>query len=278
VAAGEAIDAARTGAIVQEPDETSTAPAYNQHIDTTPPLLFIVIMMTYDRPQGHNLTQFGLSIDSILRQSNPHWELHITGDDYPADKVPSLYPVLSRVPPAKLHWANLNAPGERGRWPGMTDVWRCAGAAAGNAGLERVEMAYNPTRANMAPVIITHLDDDDSWAPNHLDVLARTYAAFPEAVFVYTQSLFRKAPFPAYAGPVSYNNYPPRESHLIHNSASWRLADFFGWRYRTCNTTKMPVDADMWNRMARHMETRALKSVLNPQVTTYHLTERGVEQ
>ena len=234
-------------------------------------------MMTYDRPAGHNLTQFALSIDSILRQTNPDWDLYITGDAYPGGKVAALHPALSRVSRSKLHWANLNTPGEQGRWPGVTDVWRCAGAAAANAGLERAEMAFNPTRANLGPIIIAHLDDDDAWAPDHLEVLARAYADFPEAAFVYTQSIFTKAPFPAYDGPAAYNNFPPRPNNLVHNSASWRLADFYGWRYRTCDTTSAPVDADMWDRMARHMDARGLKSVLVPQVTTFHLTERGRE-
>ena len=244
--------------------------------DTISPL-FIIVMMTYDRPSGHNLAVFNRSIASILQQTIPDWQLYITGDDYPPAKVATLHPILSQVPATKLHWANLNTPGERGRWPGVTDVWRCAGAAAGNYGLERVEMGYNPVRGNMVspPVIMTHLDDDDSWAPDHLEVLAQTYERFPDASFVYTQSIFHTAPFPAYSGPLAYNNYPPRPNNLIHNSASWRLADFYGWRYRTCNTTGTAVDADLWDRMAKHMSDNGMKSVFNPRVTTYHLTERG---
>ena len=234
-------------------------------------------MMTYDRPQGHNLEVFNQSIASILQQTNRNWQLYIAADDYPPSKVAALHPILSQVPATQLHWANLNSPGERGRWPGVTDVWRCAGAAAANYGLERVEMSYNPVRGNLAapPVIMTHLDDDDSWAPDHLDVLAQTYAQFPNASFVYTQSIFHNAPFPVYSGPVAYTNTPPRPNKVIHNSASWRLADFYGWRYRTCNTTTTAVDADMWDRMAKQMARNGMKSVFIPRVTTYHLTERG---
>jgi len=253
------------------------APSLSDSTPRTTSPLFIIVMMTYDRPQGHDLAVFNRSIASILQQTNPDWQLYITGDDYPPAKVATLHPILSQVPATKLHWANLNTPGERGRWPGGTNVWSCAGAAAANYGLERVEMGHNPVRGNMVapPVVMTHLDDDDSWAPDHLDVLAQTYDQFPNSSFVYTRSIFHIAPFPAYSGHVAYNNYPPRAGNLIHNSASWRLADFYGWRYRTCNTTAEPVDADMWDRMAKYMSDNGMKSVFNPRVTTYHLTERG---
>lgn len=237
--------------------------------------LFIVVMLTYERPSGHDLAVFNQSITSVLAQTNKNWRLYITGDAYPPTKVAALHPILGQVPASKLHWSNLNTPGERGRWPHIKDLWRCAGAAAVNAGLERVEMRYNPLRGNMnaPPIIMAHLDDDDTWAPDHLEVLAQTYAQFPEASFVYTRSIYRTAPFPAYSGPIAYNNYPPGAEKLIHNSASWRLADFFGWRYRTCDTTEAPVDADMWDRMAKHMVEKDMKSVFNPRVTTYHVTE-----
>lgn len=241
-----------------------------------PDLVFMINMATHDRPEGRTLSLLNHSVSSILNQTNPNWVLYLTGDAFDPSQVATLHPVLSRVPPKKLMWANLNVPGERERWPEMDSVWRCAGAEALNHGLERVEMSYNAARGNMQGVILTHLDDDDAWTPEHLAVLAQTYARFSLASFVYTKSMFRTHEFPAFEGPLAYDNYPPVGRRLVHNSASWRLADFYGWRYRSCDTTDTYVDADMWNRMAAYMANHGLKSVFNPRMTSYHLTEAGV--
>ena len=112
--------------------------------------------------------------------------------------------------------------------------------AAANYGLERVEMGYNPARGNMVapPLIMTHLDDDDFWAFDHLDGRADVdIRPIPRCFFCGHAINFHTAPFPVYCWPVADNNNPPRAGNLIHNSATWRLADFYGWRYRTCNTT-----------------------------------------
>jgi len=234
-------------------------------------LLFVVVEATYERLEGRTLTSLNRSLSSVLEQTNPNWVIYLSADNYSPANVSSLFPVLSRIPPDRLSWGNLNTPGERGRLP--DPVWRCAGAEALNYGLERVETRYNAVRGNSKNVIMTHLDDDDIWAPDHLAVLADTYKQFPLASFVYTRSIYQTEAFPRYDGAMAYNNYPPRPNNVIHNSVSWRLDDFFGWRYLSCNTTEWAVDADMWGRMAAFMDEQGLKSVFNPKVTTYHLTE-----
>lgn len=116
--------------------------------------LISVIIPTYNRVD----TLLERTIPSVLEQSYPHWELIIVGDQMREEDYARLARACEADSRIRLH--NLKF---RGRYPAQAGPrWYVAGTKPVNFGLRVARGRW-----------ISHLDDDDTFLPDHLETLLR---------------------------------------------------------------------------------------------------------
>ncbi|HEY9722351.1 MAG TPA: glycosyltransferase family 2 protein [Oscillatoriaceae cyanobacterium] len=112
--------------------------------------LVSVRICTYQRP--NELVE--RAIASVLRQTYQNFEIVVVGDH----AVPETAEALAQIDDPRIRYLNLP---ERPIYPrGMRHFWFVAGVAAALKALELVRGDW-----------ITHLDDDDEFPPDHIEVL-----------------------------------------------------------------------------------------------------------
>jgi len=239
---------------------------------------FAIIMATYHRKNGSTLNKIKKAFHSIQKQSYPHWTLILVGDKY--ENPEEFDEITKLIPEDKIIYQNLDQAYERelhqqGKIT-VRQLWNNAGASAMSAGLD---IAQNAGFTHVA-----HLDDDDTWEPNHLEELNKTYLEFPETIFAYTCGRFINNIIPRQIDDVKiqYDNLPPVGRNLLHSATSWRL-DFIDLRYPKINLENVdqaaqevlntPADALMWERVRKYMAQRQYSSMYIPQITVNHLEE-----
>jgi hypothetical protein len=243
---------------------------------------FIIIMATYQRNNSQSYFYVQRAVYSIMMQKYNNWELYATGDQY-LDKTEFEY-IFRHVPKSKLFLYNLEKPGERNNVPGSR-LWLCAGATALNNALDRAEKAYQNSKSlERNELIVAHLDDDDTWHPNHLSNLAEAYLRFPTVKFVWSKGYYCTSSegatvFPNTDIPDTINNMPPTFARTLHSTVSWKMKTFLSFRYRRDweynSEPPAAADADMWRRMSYFMHARNISFYHSLVPTVEHLEEGG---
>lgn len=233
---------------------------------------FGILMKTYKRKKEDNVALVKRSIGSILKQTYQNYKLFLVGDRYEDDKEFQYF--CSLLPKEKISYINLPIAMERddatlrGR-----ELWYSAGANATKTGVKMMK--------DEGFIYYARLDDDDYWYPNHLETLVEGYTNFPEAAFIYTNSLYKKGNslvrFPPDNVPLKYDNLPPRPRRLIQSTTSWRL-DKIDVPPRTVREQGrvFPGDADMWERVNAICKKNNYKTLYIPRTTAVHDDEGSI--
>ena len=165
---------------------------------------------------------------------------------------------------------NLPEPGERGKLEGR-ELWCNAGATAVNKGREAaVEDGYTWG---------AHLDDDDEWAPDHLQHLSAGIRTYPDAVLVHTlaQYLHVCNAFPVLSDYREISRgqracvKPSLSSNVMHSAVAIHLCKLRDMPYPTRG--ECPADARMWSAIEEKWGYHSVVHV--PAVTVWHLQEYG---
>lgn len=228
-------------------------------------MLFGITIATYRRRDNSTPAKLARCLQSINRQSYSNWRAFLIGDHYEPEAE---FIELSRqLPNEKCVAMNLPLAAEREtlKLTGPA-LWCCGGTNAMNQALELqrlAEIRYT-----------THLDDDDYWKPNHLEVLMKAYQENPELAFVYTQAFHLGKVMPSVAADFGRfpNNLPPRAGGLVHSSASWDI-NRIPLSYINCIAElkqNFPTDAYMWTKIAAHCAANGLPTMFIPVITMVH--------
>eukprot|EP01102_Stenamoeba_stenopodia_P014659 TRINITY_DN4893_c0_g1_i2.p1 TRINITY_DN4893_c0_g1~~TRINITY_DN4893_c0_g1_i2.p1 ORF type:complete len:494 (+),score=72.31 TRINITY_DN4893_c0_g1_i2:60-1541(+) len=248
-------------------------------------LRFAVVVATYRRSK--NGRAFSDYINNVIlnlkRQTYPHWKLFLIGDHYDVDEefhqLASLSPNNAEndqeedeEAKRKIRAVNLPWAAEREGTLVGAELWNSGGVHAVNIGLN---LAQEEGFTHVA-----HLDDDDSWHPEHLEELARAYMDFPDATMAYSKAFYSGiggAPFPPDVVKRSYNNLYITPAYAIHSSASWR-SELLPLRYQTTHEIGgiVAADANLWYRMTTDIVKNNASMVHSPRCTVAHLSEGGV--
>lgn len=231
---------------------------------------FGIVLCTYYRKNGSTLNKISRAIKSIKNQTYDDWKIFLIGDHYENEK--EFLEISSFVEKDKIFSINLEHAAEResGNFSGHS-LWCSAGANASNIGIEE--------SIKQGCKIHCHIDDDDEWLPNHLEVLNKAYEKYDESVFIYTNALYTDRngitiKFPIENVNLYYNNLPPRPEKLIHSSVSWKL-DKIPFKHR--NTIEQgrifPGDADMWERINNLCIKEKYKTLYIPITTVIKFDE-----
>ena len=176
-------------------------PSYNQ---SDWPRFLVLMCLAPIANDSHFEVALRTSIHGLQQQEYRHWVARIRGDSLsPAQEERALLMLNTSLPAGSFVWSN-------GR-PGVDDrehlavrrfvssltekdqkylnlgkrlqsmVWYTAGTNCGNENLRLARAA-----AFHGATHIAHLDDDDVWLPDHLQLLALAYMRVPGAGFAYS--------------------------------------------------------------------------------------------
>ena len=211
------------------------------------------------------------SLRSIVSQTFTNWTLYVAGDGLSPESVLSFHGALERagVPFGRVHFLNKRAHFREINYyrtynvsiAGDCSMWCFAGVNSHNTALELAETVPGSTH-------VAHIDDDDTWKPEHLSNLARVLTDV-EYGFAFCQAEGYSGPgFPEARNTAAdfFEERPPEPCGLIHSTTAWSL-NTAGWiRYRhpweqysskrfmpdCCGRNPcdgaLPADADMWER------------------------------
>jgi glycosyltransferase involved in cell wall biosynthesis len=185
--------------------------------------LISVIIPTYNRAKI--LTE--RTIPSVLRQTYPNFELIIVGD-HCTDNTEEL---VGKLHDKRVRFLNLE---KRGNYPKDPFFrWMVAGAVPVNKGLELASGRW-----------IAHLDDDDEFSEEHLELLLRHGMEHDyEMVYGVIQMEIQPGKW------TSVGSYPPecgkicRLSALYDSKLRFFKYDINAWKYLE------PADWNLWRRM-----------------------------
>ncbi len=199
---------------------------------TTPQeVRFAIVVATYCRSNGKTLPYLERCLNSVLSQTHTHWDLFLISDKYEPEEelLAFLKDVGKNMTKNGLFYLNNLVVERDVIKDDPNQLWCCAGANSMNIGLALARRKGYKYYA--------HLDDDDYWTPDHLEEIAKIYAAYPRCVFVCTKAAVDDAkktlPITVPDTPeVFENNILPTPCSMVHSAFSFRM-DVVPFYYRT---------------------------------------------
>jgi glycosyltransferase involved in cell wall biosynthesis len=210
------------------------------------------------------------AIQSVANQSYQNYKIFIVGDKYEdnsefEDVINGFVEIADKIVCENLHFAH-----ERDKYLGVnnTALWNCGGANALNHA-NNLAKAHGITK-------VCHLDHDDIWLPNHLQLIADAIVAKQNPAFIYTLSRYLHNPvFPQMIVDEQVVEHYPAYCSLVHSSIYMDL-DQVHLPYRDLWAEEgryFPSDGDMWERVTAKCRVENLKSYVIRQVTCVHENE-----
>jgi glycosyltransferase involved in cell wall biosynthesis len=211
------------------------------------PDLVSVVMPTYER----NDILFSRSLPSVLNQTHGFMEINIVADGMMGEALTELTRGLKALGDIRIKFWMVH----HQTYPQEpTEKWSVLGLNARNHGLDQARGKW-----------VTHLDDDDEWTPDHVEVLL-SHIKEKGVDFVYGVSEYHWPDgHPQRAGkePLGYGS-------LCDGAQLYRNG--MGYRYDPeCVKRGLPEDGDMWERMR---EGGVTWSFLPQVVHHYHVNPR----
>jgi len=229
-----------------------------------------VTIHTYQRADGQTPHLLMRAISSVANQSYQNFKIFIVGDKYEnnqefEDIINGFVEIAD-----KIIYENLPFAHERDKYLGVNNValWNSGGANALNH-------ANNLAKFN-GITKVCHLDHDDVWLPNHLELIANAIVKKNNPPFIHTLSQYVSNPvFPQMIVDGRVLEHYPSYCNLIHSSVYMDLEQIH-LPYRDMYEQQgiiFPSDGDMWERIREKCTAENLKCYVITAVTCIHENE-----
>lgn len=226
-----------------------------------------IVIATYQKLNGSTPSLIKIAIESIKNQTHQDYTLIIVGDKYEdGEEFKSI--CNDKDLEGKIHYVNLPNAKEREKYPiGSKELWSAGGVNARNYGID--------LGLELGLTYICHLDHDDYWHPQHLELINCAIEETKDASFINTCSTYFNSILP----PVELKNEiipsEVRPGGFIHSSVCINHKTI-PLRYRDvfAETGKEhAADADMWGRVGEYVKSNNLKTYQITSLTCFHPTE-----
>lgn len=229
-----------------------------------------VTIHTYQRADGQTPYLLMRAISSVANQSYQNFKIFIVGDKYEnnsefEDIINGFVEIADKIVCENLPFAH-----ERDKYLGVNNValWNCGGANALNHA-NNLAKAHGITK-------VCHLDHDDVWLPNHLELIAKVITEKNNPAFIHTLSKYLSNPvFPQMIVDGRILEHYPSYCNLIHSSVYMDLEQIH-LSYRDMYEQQgiiFPSDGDMWERIREKCTAENLKCYVITAVTCIHENE-----
>lgn len=226
-----------------------------------------VTIHTYQRADGQTPYLLLRAIQCVASQSYQNFKIFIVGDKYEDnDEFEDIIEGFIEIAD-KIVYENLTFAHERDKYLGVnnTALWNCGGANALNHA-NNLAKSHGITK-------VCHLDHDDIWLPNHLELIAKAIIEKNNPPFIHTLSQYLNNPvFPEMIVDGEIMEHYPAYCTLIHSSIYMDLEQI-NMDYRDLwaeESRYFPSDGDMWERIREKCTSENLKCYLIKKVTCIH--------
>jgi hypothetical protein len=231
---------------------------------------FAICMATFQRKYNKSVFYLKRALDMVLNQSYSNWKIFITGDKYEDNK--EFEELCSLIPTHKIDYINLDSAIERENYTDKYILHNVAGCNAFNNSRKRaLELGYT---------WICHLDDDDLWESNRLEIIKDTINKFPEACFLFNYSThIGNIILPVEnVSHISYNNLIPRPSNCIHSSYVFNERVLRNFRFKSYPEMETTCgDIQFLNYLHHYLNTNPNEIIVFiPMLLTQHPIESEV--
>jgi glycosyltransferase involved in cell wall biosynthesis len=226
-----------------------------------------IVIPTYKKRNGETPFLLSRALFSIKNQTYDNYKVFLIGDRY--DDNFEFMQLANLIEEKKIYAENLLVAAEREKYEiGSEQLWSAGGVNATNYGINKsLENGIN---------YICHLDHDDYWENNHLEVINKLLE-HTNTSFVYTCANYTNTQLiPNVHTDGGVENSIPVPANLVHSTT---CVDYTSipLRYRDVfaeTGTSYPADADMWQRIGNYINQNRLNSFLIKQLTCHHPTEK----
>jgi glycosyltransferase involved in cell wall biosynthesis len=231
---------------------------------------FGIIIPTYYRKDKTTKFYLTRALDSIFKQKYQDFKIYLIGDRYENEE--EINEITSKYKGDNFYFENLKVAKERDFYTNKYAIWSYGGVNATNYAIDISLSEGND--------YICHLDHDDYWSENHLEVIKDCIES-TGSDWVCTKSLYvGNRVLPEVFGNEKYINYLPKPQSLIHSSVCMNFKNI-PLKYRDLfsetGSIGLPTDAELWYRTGRYIIENKLKSTLINEITCYHV-EEGYER
>lgn len=228
-----------------------------------------VVIATYQRSDGKTPELLERALKSVNYQTYQNFQVILIGDKYENNEE---YEFLSKsiIPEHKIYYENLFYAKEREKYAlNSFELWYSGGVNARNYGVDialKLGLDY-----------VCHLDHDDYWCPEHLQLIFNVISTKNTPAFIYTCSTHINSVLPRVELTNQIIEHLPVPCNLVHSSVciNYKLIPL---KYRDVLEETgfgYPADADLWDRLSKYIIENNLKSYLITSVTSFHPTERN---
>lgn len=229
-----------------------------------------ITINTYQRTDGTTPEFLKRVLRCIIDQTFQNFHVFLIGDKY-EDEI-EFYNIANHFPElkGKIYAENLPSAPEREKYLNIDNhaLWSCGGITALNYA--------NKIAKQKGFSKVCHIDHDDFWQPNHLELIAKAIIKKDSPAFIYTLAKFMQHPaFPVMEVNCEIMESYPTACNLVHSSVYMDL-DQLPLQYRdvfAMENRHFPSDADMWERVRHYCMEYGLKSYVIKEVTCIHELE-----
>jgi glycosyltransferase involved in cell wall biosynthesis len=219
-----------------------------------------IVIATYFRPDGRSREYLIRALGSVTTQRHHDYQVYVIGDDY--SNLAEFSEISKAFSDAKF--INLPISIERGKYPFGDYRLFCAGGRTPS--ILGVQQALNDGLE-----YVCHLDHDDWWEPNHLEVINRVIEE-KKPMFVCTLSTYYGTHLPNLPITNEVHEFYPVPEGIIGSSTCIKYSDT-KLRVRDCFEEEgkaYPGDADLWRRLTEEMKAMNRKGYIATTVTCHH--------
>lgn len=226
-----------------------------------------IVIATYQREDGSTPFLLKQAVDSIKNQTHQDYLLIIVGDKYEDNNEFELLCEEFDLN-EKIKYINLPIAKEREKYPlNSKELWSSGGVNAMNYGIQ--------IGLNSGLEYICHLDHDDYWHPQHLELISHTINLTKNAAFINTCSTYFNTHLPHVQLTNEIKPIEVKPGGCIHSSVCINHK-IIPLKYRDVyeeTGKEHAADADMWERIGKYIKRNNLQSYLITSLTCFHPTE-----
>jgi acetyltransferase-like isoleucine patch superfamily enzyme len=227
-----------------------------------------IVIATYQRFDGSTPTLLKRAIESVKDQTHQDYTLIVIGDKYEDNN--EFENICNNAGlKDKIIYENLPYAKEREKYPiGSQELWSSGGVNACNYGIElglKLGLTY-----------ICHLDHDDYWHPQHLEIINYAIEETKDASFINTCSTYFNSHIPTVELTNEIIPSQVKPGGCVHSSVCINHKDIpLKYRDVYAETGKeFAADADLWERIGQFVINNNLKTYQITSLTCFHPSER----
>jgi len=236
-------------------------------MDGTSNIRFAIVVTTY-RKNDKTKALLVKALQSVLNQTYTNFKVFLIGDKY--EDETEFLAIARMIPIDRLYYRNLPIARERSKYPMDSEqLWSSGGVHSRNIGIDlALSEGFD---------YICHLDHDDYWHEQHLELINHTIKLTNNASFIFTCATYFNSYLPSVKLTNEIIEMKPEPCKLIHSSVCVNHREI-PLRYRDVYAEEGKIyaaDADMWDRVSEYITEHNLKSYLITSLTCFHPTERN---